>query len=43
MTLEDYHEVMRAFTFEDPDGNGQDDTYGMTGLSMETFEEERFS
>ena len=38
VTLEDYHEVMRAFTFEDPDGNGQDDTYGMTGLSMETFD-----
>lgn len=37
-TLEDYHEVLRAFTFDDPDGNGKDDTYGMTGLSMETFD-----
>lgn len=37
-TLEEYHEVLRAFTFDDPDGNGKDDTYGLTGLSMETFD-----
>lgn len=37
-TLEEYHEVLRAFTFNDPDGNGKDDTYGLTGLSMETFD-----
>jgi len=27
-TLEEYMEVMRAFTFDDPDGNGKNDTYG---------------
>jgi len=27
-TLEEYMEVMRAFSFRDPDGNGRDDTYG---------------
>ena len=29
-TLEDYHEMFRKFTFNDPDGNGKDDTYGLT-------------
>lgn len=28
VTLEDYMNVMRAFTYDDPDGNGKDDTYG---------------
>ena len=28
-TLDDYYNVLRAFTFDDPDGNGKDDTYGM--------------
>lgn len=28
VTLEDYMEVMRAFTNRDPDGNGKNDTYG---------------
>ena len=28
VTLEDYMNVMRAFTYNDPDGNGKDDTYG---------------
>lgn len=28
-TLEDYYEILKAFTFDDPDGNGKDDTYGM--------------
>lgn len=27
--LDEYYEVMKAFTKNDPDGNGQDDTYGM--------------
>lgn len=27
-TLDEFLEVARAFTFDDPDGNGQDDTYG---------------
>jgi putative aldouronate transport system substrate-binding protein len=29
-TIDDMIEVARAFTFEDPDGNGEDDTYGLT-------------
>lgn len=29
-TVEEMLDVMRAFTFEDPDGNGKDDTYGFT-------------
>lgn len=28
VSTEDYLNVMRAFTFNDPDGNGQNDTYG---------------
>ena len=37
-TLEDYHEVLKAFTFDDPDGNGKDDTFGLSGLNMETWD-----
>ena len=29
-TLDEFTEAMRAFTFDDPDGNGVDDTYGLT-------------
>ncbi len=29
-TLDDYYEMLKAFTFDDPDGNGKDDTYGLT-------------
>ncbi|MBD2845525.1 extracellular solute-binding protein [Paenibacillus sp. IB182496] len=28
-TLEELYEVLRAFTEDDPDGNGQDDTFGL--------------
>lgn len=28
VTTDDFFEVMKAFTFNDPDGNGKDDTYG---------------
>lgn len=33
-TLEEFEEAMYKFTFDDPDGNGKDDTYGIseTGL-----------
>ncbi len=27
-TLDEFMEVAKAFTFNDPDGNGKDDTYG---------------
>lgn len=30
-TLEEYYEALRRFTFDDPDQNGLDDTYGMSG------------
>jgi len=30
-TLDEMHEALRRFTFDDPDGNGEDDTYGMSG------------
>ena len=30
-TLEELKEVARAFTFDDPDGNGEDDTIGFAG------------
>ncbi|MBQ8087518.1 MAG: extracellular solute-binding protein [Clostridia bacterium] len=30
-TLDEFTEVMRAFTKNDPDGNGVDDTYGFSG------------
>ncbi|WP_339278636.1 extracellular solute-binding protein [Paenibacillus sp. FSL W8-1187] len=29
-TLEDYYEVLKAFKEQDPDGNGKDDTYGLS-------------
>lgn len=28
-TLDDYYDVLHAFTYDDPDGNGKDDTYGL--------------
>ncbi|MBC8611565.1 Lipoprotein lplA [uncultured Ruminococcus sp.] len=37
-TLEEYHDVLKAFTFDDPDQNGKNDTYGMTGCGMEALE-----
>lgn len=30
-TLDDFHNVLVAFTKKDPDGNGTDDTYGING------------
>lgn len=31
-TLDEFKEVMRAFTFDDPDGDGQQNTYGWTDV-----------
>lgn len=28
-TIDDFYEMLKAFTYNDPDGNGMDDTYGM--------------
>lgn len=38
-TLDELEEVMRAFTEDDPDGNGKDDTYGLggDGYDMRSF------
>lgn len=33
-TLEEFEEAMYKFTFEDPDQNGVDDTYGMSSWAM---------
>lgn len=32
-TVEEFRDVLQAFTEQDPDGNGQNDTYGLTGAS----------
>ena len=34
--LDELEEVYRAFTFDDPDGNGVDDTYGYVGITGST-------
>lgn len=34
--LDEFEEVLRAFTFEDPDGNGKDDTYGLVSTKAST-------
>jgi putative aldouronate transport system substrate-binding protein len=39
VTVDEYLEVMRRFTFDDPDGNGRDDTYGY-GAFIEIFDHE---
>lgn len=36
---ESYIEVLKAFTHEDPDGNGRDDTYGVTAVGLLTNSE----
>ncbi len=39
-TMDEYLEVMRAFTFKDPDGNGKNDTYGYGAfLEINSYEE----
>jgi len=30
-TIDEFHEALRRLTFDDPDRNGMDDTYGMSG------------
>lgn len=37
-TLEDFRKVAIAFAQEDPDGNGKDDTMGLTGVKLDTFQ-----
>lgn len=33
-TLEEFEEAFRRFTFQDPDGNGLDDTYGLSNTAV---------
>ncbi|MCC3356844.1 extracellular solute-binding protein [Bacillus sp. REN16] len=33
-TLDDYYNVLKAFKEQDPDGNGKDDTYGLSTAGM---------
>ncbi len=40
VTLDDYMNVMKAFTYDDPDGNGKNDTYGYgTFIEITAYEE----
>lgn len=34
--LEEFREILRAFTYDDPDGNGVNDTYGLVSTSSST-------
>jgi putative aldouronate transport system substrate-binding protein len=36
-TIDEALEVAKAFTFDDPDGNGKDDTFGLSGVELDTF------
>jgi len=36
-TLDELYNVLYAFTYNDPDGNGKDDTYGLTGKGLAAF------
>lgn len=36
-TLDELHTALYKFTYEDPDGNGKDDTYGMSGTISQWF------
>lgn len=38
LTLDKFEEVMHAFTYGDPDGNGVDDTFGATFEGMQRFD-----
>ncbi len=37
VTLDELHDVLYAFTYNDPDGNGLDDTYGLGGNKTHRF------
>ena len=37
-TLDEFYEVIRAFTQDDPDGNGIDDTWALSGTSVNSFD-----
>lgn len=33
-TIDEFYEMLRAFTYDDPDGNGKDDTYGLSAKEV---------
>lgn len=35
ITLDEFEEIMRAFTFDDPDGDGKDNTYGISAYATD--------
>lgn len=37
-TIDDYYQMLRAFTFNDPDGNGKNDTIGLAEISNANVE-----
>jgi len=37
-TIEEFHEVLKAFTYNDPDRNGKNDTFGLGGTKDSTFD-----
>ncbi|MDW7656381.1 MAG: extracellular solute-binding protein [Bacillota bacterium] len=37
-TLDEFEEMLRAFTQDDPDGNGADDTFGFAATSLDTLD-----
>ncbi len=41
LTLDDYYQLLRAFTYFDPDGNGKKDTYGLA-LGRTLYETQPF-
>lgn len=41
-TLDEFETVLRAFTFDDPDGNGEDDTFGLTFAGSVLFDLQPF-
>lgn len=36
-TLDELYDVLYAFTYNDPDGNGKNDTYGLSGAGIKGF------
>lgn len=36
-TLDEFYNMLKAFTYNDPDKNGKDDTYGLTTAGLNTY------
>lgn len=37
-TIDDFYEMLKGFTYDDPDQNGQDDTYGMVVVNPSQYD-----